>query len=238
MCIRDRYGWKVSTGPVVAFRAAAWLTDSSAVAEQAAVPLLWMQNVRRQQIEWPLPNGGKPQALRVDQDSLSLVVPLANGVLLRRFSAKEEARRLVAAPLLTSGWPTEQLGLENHLNTIYAAEAALTEEEAIGLSAVLNSSVEDRYFRIVNGNTQVNAEELWALPLPPLTIIRHIGKVIRDDSQAGVVSDIDAIVTTTLQGEGLLPPEFPIIRETRYTMGKIQQAQEILGDRFLGPRGE
>ncbi len=114
----------------------------------------------------------------------------------------------------------------------------MTEEEAIGLSAVLNSSVEDRYFRIVNGNTQVNAEELWALPLPPLTIIRHIGKVIRDDSQAGVVSDIDAIVTTTLQGEGLLPPEFPIIRETRYTMGKIQQAQEILGDRFLGPRGE
>lgn len=210
-----QYAWKVSTGPVVAFRAAAWLTDSTAVAEQVAVPLLWMQNVKRQQIEWPLANGAKPQALRVNGDSQSLVVPLANCVLLRRFSAKEEARRLVAAPLLTSGWPTQQLGLENHLNYIYAAEVELTEEEAIGLSAVLNSSVEDRYFRIVNGNTQVNAEELWALPLPPLTIIRHIGKVIRDDSQAGVVSDIDAIVTTTLQGEGLLPPEFPIIRETR-----------------------
>lgn len=232
------FGWKVSTGPVVAFRAAAWLTDSTAVAEQVAVPLLWMQNVKRQQVEWPLANGAKPQALRLNQGSQSLVVPLGNYVLLRRFSAKEEARRLVAAPLLTTGWPTQRLGLENHLNYIYASPAALTQEEAVGLAAILNCSVLDRYFRIVNGNTQVNAEELRALPLPPLAVIRRFGTLIINQSQAGVASDIDTIVTTTLQAEGLLPPEFPIIRETRYTMGKIQQAQEILGDRFLGPRSD
>lgn len=223
-----QYGWKISTGPVVAFRAAAWLTDPTAVAARAAVPLLWMQNVKRQQIEWPLPNEVKPQAMRVDSDSLPLVVPLANYVLLRRFSAKEEARRLVAAPLLAAGWPTEQLGLENHLNYIYAQSTMLTEDEAIGLSAILNCSVLDRYFRIVNGNTQVNAEELWAMPLPPLIVIRHVGQVIKNQSQSGTFSDIDALVTVTLQGEGLLPPEFPIIRETRIVMGKIQQAQEIL----------
>ena len=100
----------------------------------------------------------------------------------------------------------------------------LTPQEAIGLSAILNCSVVDRYFRIVNGNTQVNAEELRALPLPPLAVVRQIGKFIKNEFQAGVISDIDAIVTTTLQEEGLLPPEFPIIRETRTN-----------GDRYLAP---
>lgn len=35
--------------------------------------------------------------------------------------------------------------------------------------------------------------------------------------------------------EGLLPPEFPTIRETRYTVGKIQQAQEVLKAMGLPP---
>ena len=181
-----RYSWKVSTGPVVAFRAAAWLTDSTAVAEQAAVPLLWMQNVKRQQIEWPLPNGAKPQAMRVDKDSLSLVAPLANYVLVRRFSAKEEARRLVAAPLLTTGWATQWLGLENHLNYIYARSTMLTEDEAIGLSAILNCSVLDRYFRIVNGNTQVNAEELWRYHCRPLLSSATLGRLSTTKARRGL----------------------------------------------------
>lgn len=222
------FDWQVSTGPVVAFRATAWLTDAASVFRQTAAPLLWMQNVKRQAIEWPLHNGGKPQAIRLDEHAPSLTVPRANYVLLRRFSAKEEARRLVAAPLLGAGWPTEQLGLENHLNYIYARATSLTPHEAIGLSAILNCSVVDRYFRIVNGNTQVNAEELRALPLPPLAVVRQIGQALENESQAGERSDIDALVTTMLQREGLLPLEFPIIRETRITMGKIQQAQEIL----------
>lgn len=100
----------------------------------------------------------------------------------------------------------------------------LTPHEAIGLSAILNCSVVDRYFRIVNGNTQVNAEELWALPLPPLAVIRQIGQALENESQADERSDIDALVTTMLQGEGLLPPDFPIMRETRTN-----------GDRYLGP---
>ena len=61
----------------------------------------------------------------------------------------------------------------------------LTPHEAIGLSATSNCSVVDRYFRIVNGNTQVNAEELWALPLPPLAVIRQIGQALENESQAG-----------------------------------------------------
>src|SRR5690606_12886384 len=95
-----------------------------------------------------------------------LLVPTANYVVLRRFSAKEEPRRLTAAPLLARDWSTTHIGLENHLNYICRAAAGMDVEEARGLAALLNSRVFDEYIRVVNGNTQVSATELRALPLP------------------------------------------------------------------------
>ena len=44
-----------------------------------------------------------------------------------------------------------------------------------GISALLNSTFLDRYFRISNGNTQVSATELRAMPLPAEQDIRSIG---------------------------------------------------------------
>ena len=75
---------------------------------------------------------------------------------------------MIAAPLLASEFPGEWVGLENHLNYIYRKQGSLETEEIYGLSALFNSALVDRYVRIANGNTQVNAAELRALPLPPL----------------------------------------------------------------------
>jgi len=47
-----------------------------------------------------------------------LLVPRTNMVLLRRFSAKEQKRRLTAAPFLAQDFDFEFIGLENHLNYI------------------------------------------------------------------------------------------------------------------------
>jgi adenine-specific DNA-methyltransferase len=44
------------------------------------------------------------------------LVPKAAYVLLKRFSAKEEKRRIVAAIHHAGATPTELLGIENHLN--------------------------------------------------------------------------------------------------------------------------
>ncbi|MBN1488211.1 MAG: N-6 DNA methylase, partial [Anaerolineae bacterium] len=57
----SKYGFKVSTGPVVAFRAKNYLTSVDDVDNGAAVPLLWMQNVQPGNIIWPVVKKNKPQ---------------------------------------------------------------------------------------------------------------------------------------------------------------------------------
>ncbi len=228
-CSLNQSGLHVSTGPVVAFRAESYLVPGEAVIRAQAVPLLWMQNVKPQRVEWPARNGGnKPQGLLLSPASMALLLPKANYVLLRRFSAKEEPRRLVAAPLLSEHWEYDWVGLENHLNYIYKKQGEFSPEEVIGLSALLNSALVDRYFRILNGNTQVNAEELRALPLPSPEVIRRIGSRLLTPEAQALPADIDRVVFSLLRESGFLPPDFPIFWETRFTMGKIQQAQAIL----------
>ena len=62
-------------------------------------PLFWMNHVRTMKVSWPI-GRHKPEYIKHEVASQPLLVPNRNYVLLRRFSAKEEARRLVAASLL------------------------------------------------------------------------------------------------------------------------------------------
>ena len=227
----ERYGLQVSTGRVVPFRATSLLRDR-VISKNGTAPLLWMQNVKPYQIEYPLSGFAKPQAISIEDPSL--LVPSSNYVLLRRFSAKEDRRRLVCAPFLAEQFDFEQIGFENHLNFIYGKKSALQPVEALGLSALLNSAIVDRYFRILNGNTQVNAADLRALPLPPMKIIQQIGEEVQraNDPES---EKIDNIVFSILWQTHFLTEEFPMIQETRITMGKIEQAHEILESLGLPP---
>jgi adenine-specific DNA-methyltransferase len=180
------YRLQISTGPVVPFRATEFVDERGSVPEKH-VPLLRMNHVRRMQVSWPL-GQHKPEYVKHVKAALPLLVPNRNYVLLRRFSAKEEVRRLVAGPYLARVYSVSMLGLENHLNYIYRPGGSLTEEEAFGLAALFNSSLLDGYFRASNGNTQVSATELRAMPLPTEETIIEIGRGARV-----VGSDIDAI---------------------------------------------
>lgn len=173
-------GLQVSTGPIVPFRATQLLADAEC--EDPTVPLLWLQHVRRGAVTWPLgPSFRKPERVRASAGKL--LVPTANYVVLRRFSAKEESRRLTAAPLLARDCSTTHIGLENHLNYIHQAGEGLAAEEARGLAALLNSQVLDEYIRVVSGNTQVSATELRALPLPERALIVRLGEVADDEAE-------------------------------------------------------
>ena len=171
------YGLEISTGPVVPFRAAPLIYSSGEVPTTHA-PLIWMQHVTQMRIQWPKDSLRKEQYIIVNDTSFPLLVPTKNYVLLRRFSAKEERRRLVAAPFLEKNMNSQFIGLENHLNYIYRPKGKLSEEEANGIAALLNSEILDSYFRIFNGNTQVSATELRRMPLPALRLIREIGKQV------------------------------------------------------------
>ncbi|MDX2138167.1 MAG: N-6 DNA methylase [Chloroflexota bacterium] len=202
----QRYGMEVSTGRVVAFRAENHLEQ---FADENTVPLLWMQHVRSGAVRHPLPDLRKPQWIRRTPDSAVLLVPASNYVLLRRFSAKEEARRLVAGAFLRADQSSEMVGFENHLNVIHRRQGALSDDEAHGLAALYNSAPFDRYFRITNGNTQVNAAELRAMPLPPLDVIRAIGAVY----QANPLVPVDHLVLEHLTADDLLPADLLLIEK-------------------------
>jgi adenine-specific DNA-methyltransferase len=202
-----RYGMEVSTGRVVAFRAETHLEKS---AGDDIVPLLWMQHVRAEAVRHPLPDLRKPQWIRRTPDSAALLVPASNYVLLRRFSAKEEPRRLVAGAYLSADHAAEMVGFENHLNVIYRRQSALSEAEAHGLTALFNSALFDRYFRITNGNTQVNAAELRAMPLPPLDVIQAIGAAYMADP----LLSVDHLVLVHLTAADLLPADLLLVEKS------------------------
>lgn len=186
------YGLEISTGPVVAFRAAALLSKRGRVPATHA-PLLWMQNVQAMKVLWPVETRGKEQYLRLCEDAKPVLLPNRNYVLLRRFSAKEQSRRLVAAAFLSHEYRVSLVGLENHLNYVHRPGGMLSEEEAYGLALLFNSGLIDAYFRTSNGNTQVSAAELRVMPLPPLESIIKIGR--RAMHAGATLKDVDDMLT-------------------------------------------
>ena len=174
----EELGLRVSTGPVVTFRARKYLLPEPNDAETA--PLVNASNIKPFDTVWPLAQKKHPAGFKVCPDSMRLLLSTRNYVLLRRFTAKEERRRLVASQLLSSQFNWPYVALENHLNYVYHAHRELTEEETLGLTAVFNSSLLDRYFRILSGNTQVNATELRLMNFPHLETVSRIGAHLKN----------------------------------------------------------
>jgi len=72
------------------------------------------------------------------------------------------------------------------------------------------------------------------LPLPPLEVMQAIGDEVQQISDP-TPEQVDTIIFSALWQTNLLNEEFPMIQETRITMGKIEQAQEILEALGLPP---
>jgi adenine-specific DNA-methyltransferase len=124
-----------------------------------------------------------------------MLVPNANMVVMRRFSPKEDKRRITAAAYVAGTLPGPVVGLENHTNYLWRPGGALSVDEARGLAAFLSSEVVDSYLRSVAGSTQVNAADLRALPLPPLPMILAIGRSLGNDAS---LATADAAVAAIL----------------------------------------
>lgn len=175
----NKLGFEISTGPVVDFRGIKHLRNS--IENENCVPLLWMHNLKGIDVIWPVEKNGKPKAIEVNLKSKNVVLPLRNYIVLKRFTSKEQKKRVHAAVLHASDFSNFKfIGIENHLNYIHKGKEILSLEEVYGLAALLNTSIIDQYFRTLNGNTQVNASDIRSLPLPDYEVIISIGKIVKE----------------------------------------------------------
>jgi adenine-specific DNA-methyltransferase len=98
-------------------------------------------------------------------------------VLLQRTTAKEQARRLIAAEL-PEVFVTQHGGVvvENHLNMIRPKESPKVSAGAV--AAILNSRIVDEVFRCISGSVAVSAFELGALPMPSAEAMGDIEEML------------------------------------------------------------
>ncbi len=188
-------GLEVSTGPIVHFRVKELLKDF--VDEKTTAPLIWMHNIKGMEVVWPEKKSGKETAVRLVEDSKALLLPIKNYVLIKRFSSKEQERRLYAGLFLSRNFNSTVIGIENHVNYLYRRHGDMTPNGAVGMTALLNTAIVDEYFRCLNGNTQVNASDLRVLPFPCFDSIEEIGKVVTA-KKPEIGFQLDSIVAATL----------------------------------------
>ena len=188
-----KYSFQISTGPVVSFRATKYLYENYQESENLKlVPLYQLHNTAKMYFEWPIFKNHKPQYIQACDESQTLLIPNKNYIFLRRFSAKDDKSRLIATPYFIDIAQSDYIGVENHLNYIYRPKGHLDRNEILGLSALLNSKLFDRYFRTFNGNINVSATELREMPLPPIEDIKEIGDqiIIKNDFSQNAVDQI------------------------------------------------
>lgn len=170
-------GLNVSTGRVVDFRARSFLRQQP---EANTVPLIYPCHFSGGFVNWPKTNSRKPNAIVCDDLTRELLVPSEVYVLVKRFTAKEERRRVVACIYDPDKLAATSVGFENHLNYFHFNGSGLSMNLAKGLAAFLNSTVVDVYFRQFSGHTQVNATDLRALRYPSRAELERLGARFED----------------------------------------------------------
>ena len=171
-------GISVSTGRVVDFRAQEYLRLEP---RSDTVPLIYPGHFNNGYVSWPKKDSRKPNALLNVPESKDLLVPSGIYVLVKRFSSKEERKRIVASIYDGSRFEAGSVGFENHLNYFHESGRGLPLTLAKGLTAFLNSSLVDSYFRQFNGHTQVNATDLRSLRYPSRSELEEFGSNIGDE---------------------------------------------------------
>lgn len=170
-------GVEVSTGPVVDFRVRYAIVP---FAENGTVPLLYPGHFAGQNMQWPLENIKGGNAIHVNADTIRWLYPNGCYTVTRRFSSKEERRRIVAKVVRPESFPEVAfLGFENHLNVFHERKRGLPEDLAHGLAAYLNTTFVDDQFRRFNGHTQVNATDLRSMKYPSRSALAALGRWAR-----------------------------------------------------------
>lgn len=173
-------GLPMKTGIIVDFRTRDVLRNNGN--EPNTYPLLYSQHIKNGKIVWPV---GKENEY-ICTNRKGYLQENTNYVLVKRFTAKEERRRLQCGIYLKKDYPNyKYISTQNKVNYILCQE----EDEALGVYCLLNSSIYDLYYRILNGSTQVNSTEINNMPVPDKHTIIEMGKRLRGEGLSTEVCD-------------------------------------------------
>lgn len=165
-------GLKMKTGVTVDFRSREFLRNEPS---DGTVPLFYAQHIQAGKVVFPIGKEGE----YITTERSGLIQRNKNYLLVKRFTSKEEKRRLQCGIYLASTQPDySAISTDNKLNFIEGLKQDLSDEQVYGLYVLFNSTIYDQYYRILNGSTQVNSTEINAMPVPPLNLIEHLGNAL------------------------------------------------------------
>lgn len=157
---------RMRTGIIVDFRTREVLRDND---EDGAFPLFYSQHIRNGRVSWPV---GR-EAEYISTNHAGYLQENSDYLFVKRFTSKEEKRRLQCGIYLKADHSQyKYISTQNKINYIKCE----TPELAYGLFVILNSTLYDSYYRILNGSTQVNSTEINLMPVPPKESIRQMGR--------------------------------------------------------------
>jgi len=173
----QHWGYRVSTGPLVWNRRKEQLRWK---VSQRTVPLIWAESVAPDgtfEFRASRRNHAPYFLVREGDDALLVNRPC---VLLQRTTAKEQARRLIAAELPEAFIAAHgQVAVENHLNMVLPTGPTPPVSSSV-LAAFLNSSAADRAFRCISGSVAASAYELEAMPLPAVDRLEPLARAVAE----------------------------------------------------------
>ena len=161
-------GHPMKTGIIVDFRTREVLRNEPS---DNTFPLFYSQHIRNGRVEWPV---GKEDEY-ICTERTGFLQENTNYLLVKRFTAKEEKRRLQCGIYLQSDHPEyAHISTQNKVNFIKCETPVFT----YGLYVLLNSTLYDTYYRILNASTQVNSTEINNMPVPSIEVINAMGEQI------------------------------------------------------------
>lgn len=163
-------GLKMKTGLTVDFRNREVLRDEP---EKGTMPFFYSQHIKDGKIQFPIDKEGE----YILTSKKGLLQLNKNYLFVKRFTAKEEKRRLQCGIYLASEYSEyEKISTHNKINFIDIKDGSMSKELVYGLFVIFNSTIYDMYYRILNGSTQVNSTEVNNMPVPPIDKIEEMGR--------------------------------------------------------------
>lgn len=167
-------GFKIKTGPLVEFRNKDFLSNDT-----QDYPIICTSHLVNGRVLFP---NQIEEFQYIKNEAKLKLLENKDYLLLKRLSSKEENRRLQPAIYLRETLSNyEFICIDNHINYLIKTDGNMHRDELLGLYVIFNSSYWDMYYRILNGSTQVNANEINDMPIPEIELIIELGRRAKEN---------------------------------------------------------